>query len=207
MNPEQIKLFGKENKPITTEDILEKKEEERIANLCTKCKEHEKTGSYIDAVRNLCDGCGEKHFQGKYLEFNIPNGFRDDGDEYVFYSSTTGIERVKKDRVLAVLCKDRIQTCDEFGCFEHCYGITEEFAEQLIKDLKLEEEKENDITTYDSEGEIEETYSNWINKAIIPDENAKKIAEKKKSLSEKKADMMKDINEIKELENEQITKE
>lgn len=182
---DQITLF-KENKEVrTTEDIEKDKEESRLLRLCCVCKKEERTFRTGEGIRNMCDGCAEKYLNEIFKNCDIPNGFRDEGDKYIFYSMTTGAEEVGKDNVLTILEKDRIQTCDKFGCFENCYGITEEFADYVIKDLKLVEKD-----------------GTWENKKIIPNEKEKKINELKKELAIKRVDMMETLKKIRELENE-----
>jgi hypothetical protein len=143
-----------------------------------------------------------------FEKLDLPNGFKDLKDSYRFYSFTTEVEEVKKDRILAVLGdknKDRIQTCDEFGCFEHCFGVTEEFCNHLIKQLKL-------VKTLDGTEEQRkvnglEFHTEWRNPKIKQDDKAKEIAELKKELAIKKVEMMNTIKKIRGLENEEKKEE
>jgi len=204
----QEKLFNEEKKVVTAEEIAAKKEEERLEKLCSVCKEKERIWDVN--IRDKCEDCLRDHFIEEFKKIGLDEkGFKDTGESYLFYSHTTGEEVVDKNRILAVIdgffsneiFGYSIQTCDEFGCFSNCLGVTTEFAEFLIKELGLEKEDGEEFTCCKSDGTQEETKSsNWINKKIIPDENAKKIAENKKKLAEKRKDMMETINEIKNLE-------
>ena len=182
----KIKEFGKTEEKSFKENVESIKEVEKVENLCIVCKKKEKSWSCVDEVKNMCDDCKDKHYEEVFKELDLPNGFKDLGESYKFYSFTTGEEEVRKDRILAVLEKDRIQTCDEFGCFSNCYGITEEFANELIKKIKLVEREEK---------------GRWENPKIQQDETSKKIAELKKELSVQKKEMMEKLKEIRGLED------
>ena len=172
-----------------TKEFYERKEEERANDKKYNRKSQEQTSLFEvkEKPKEIVEVKEEINYEEEFKKLDLPNGFKDLKENYRFYSETTGVEEVRKDRVLAVLEKDRIQTCDEFGCFEHCFGITEEFANELIKELKLVEKEEK---------------GTWINPKIKQDENSKKIAELKKELAVRKAEMMDKIKEIRELENE-----
>ena len=180
----QARLFKKEGKVITKEDIKAKKEAEKLEKLCVLCMEYPKVEGWDEEAKQMCVICQVEYYKKKFEELNIPNGFRDEGNKYVFYSITTGVEEVNKKNVLTILARDRIQTCDEFGCFTNCFGITEEFADYVINDLKLVESS-----------------GTWENKKIIPNEKAKEINELKKELSIKRTELTELLTKVRILES------
>jgi len=193
----QTLLFGEKVIPEekeTQEQVIKSDE------VCVVCKKKEKSWSCVDEVKHMCDDCKNKHYEEVFKDLNLPNGFKDLGESYKFYSFTTGAEEVRKDRILSVLGgKQSIQTCDEFGCFLNCFGVTEDFCNYLIKELKL-------VKTIDGEKQqIEfngvEVHTSWRNQKIKQDETSKKIAELKKELSVQKKEMMEKLKEIRGLED------
>ena len=196
----KIKEFGKTEEKSFKENVESIKEVEKVENLCIVCKKKEKSWSCVDEVKNMCDDCKDKHYEEVFKELDLPNGFKDLGESYKFYSFTTGAEEVRKDRILSVLGgKQSIQTCDEFGCFLDCLGVTEDFCNYLIKELKLVKTIEGDKQQIEFNGI--EVHTSWRNPKIKQDVTSKKIAELKKELSVQKKEMMEKLKEIRGLED------
>ncbi|KKM67532.1 hypothetical protein LCGC14_1470200 [marine sediment metagenome] len=143
----------------------EQDEKEIVENLCEDCKQ--KPRIWDINIRDKCEDCNRKHFISEFRKIDLDEkGFRVFGDNYIFYSHTTGKEEVKKTNVLRVfygfmgtntfsLC---VSLCDDDFVFEHTFGITEEFGNFLIKELQLVK-KEMERGEDDSEME-------WVNESI-----------------------------------------
>lgn len=202
----QVKHLIENNKEKYNLEVIDNRiketkicKEEKVKDFCVVCKKNEKSDNWNDEVKGMCEECKGKHYKKVFEDLDIPNGFKDLGESYKFYSFTTGEEEVRKDRILSVLGgKQSIQTCDEFGCFVSCFGVTEDFCNHLIKELKLVEKIEGDKSQIEFNGE--ELHTSWRNPKIKEDETSKKIAELKKELAIQKVEMMTKLKEIKELE-------
>jgi hypothetical protein len=141
-------------------------EKQRVENLCAVCGKEPRIWDIN--IRDRCEGCNKNYFLSEFSKCNLDeNGFKVWGDIFVFYSHTTGKEEVKRTNILRVFygylatstfpyC---VQTCDDDKVFKNCLGITKEFAEFLIKELKLQRNQELDGRN----GELDFT---WINRSI-----------------------------------------
>lgn len=185
----------------------EEDEKERIANLCVDCNKNPILWDINK--KDKCSNCLKKYYLNEFSKVGLDKkGYMDFGDNYIIYSQTTGKEIINKKRILAVgnnlfsnnLFDYIIQTCDEFGCFKNCFGVTNEFAEYLIKELNLEKQKDVSSVTIDDK-HIEEENGNlkWTNPKIIEDKKSKKIFEFEEKVKKQKEEFDKELLKLKEI--------
>jgi hypothetical protein len=101
-------------------------------------------------------------------------------------------EEVDKERVYGVgycimgnsIFPKAIYLCDEYGIHNSTLGITEEFFNHLVKDLKLEKKIEGTKEQIETNGE--ELHTKWVNPNIKTDEKSKELAELDKKIAEKR---------------------
>lgn len=159
----QLKLFSEKEptKIITREEILEQKEKQRLSELCVDCKKDKR--EWDINIREKCTNCLKNYFIDEFKKLGIDKkGFRVDNNNFIFYSHTTGKEEVNRKNVLQIsgcgmgtdFFYNTIMICDEFGLHKNTFGITEDFANYLIKELKLEEKEDEQFGTF------------WINPLI-----------------------------------------
>ncbi len=194
---EQLKLFSEKEpaKIITKEEIEEQKEKRRLSELCVDCKKDKR--EWDINIRDKCSDCLKKYFIEEFRKLGVgEKGFRVVDDNFIFYSHTTEKEEVSGKNILQIgscimgtdFFSKTIMICDEFGLHKNTFGITEEFKDYLVKELKLEEKEDEQFGTF------------WINPLIRQDEKGKKIFELKKSVEEQKRKIAIDLLEIDELE-------
>ena len=182
-------------------------------SVCSVCGNEDLFWSIFQ--RDKCKDCWKKDFEGKFVDGDLnKDGYSIllDGN-YKFYSETTGYEMISKDKVLCVfgsifggndLFGFCIQTCDEWGIFKSCFGVTNGFAEFLIKELNLKKEKDVESVSIDIDGESNEISYKWYNHKIIPDEKGKKIFEFEKEIKLKKEELNKELLKLEEMKNANI---
>ena len=141
-------------------------------------------------IRDKCDECNRKHF----IELFNKAGLDETGysvEKKKFYSHTTGVQSYDLKFVMGVNMSGLMSTytfpcviyiCDEFGCHNNTLGITREFADYLIKELKLVKNTEG-ATLYDKD-----TYKNPL---IREDKEGKKRAELEKEIQKKQEELNK----------------
>ncbi len=153
---------------MSSQDTLfqkEQDEKERIENLCEDC--NQKPMIWDINIRSKCKDCNRKYFISEFKKIDLSEkGFRVFGENYIFYSHTTGKEEVKKTNVLKVFygfmgthtfpyC---FSTCDDDCVFSNTLRITKDFGDFLIKELKL---VKKDVERGEDDSEME-----WVNESI-----------------------------------------
>lgn len=211
----QIKVGRKEKKPICDFRAITTKNEEIVntekiptidvnKDLCS-CG---KPKVWDCKKSDLCEDCLKKYFQEEFKN----NGGNQDGlnefgynlfqdkTGYHFYSHTTGYEFAFKKNILGVgyclmataMFPYAIYICDEFGLYKNTLGITKEFADKLIEDLKLV--KTLDGTEEQRKANGIEMHTKWLNPLIKQDEEGKKKAEQDKQIKEQSEILKKLLN-------------
>jgi len=152
-------------------------------------------------------GCCEECLRNKYYEEFKKAGLDEKGFKclktskgyvFTFYSHTTGLTNTNEERVLRVsefsinqnsIFPYTIWLCNEYGLHEHTLGITKEFGEFLIKELKLVKQVEGSITY-------------WLNPKIKQDKLNQEIALVKQAISKKRLELLELIKKLHKLQNE-----